>query len=95
MEVIASPGEEAPKKDRRRRTNANAKKSEHGRTETFKPYGGSPNQNPPFKVNYPKRDESAGPSSSGEWSIFLTFPTLPCLHPSRPSPRPCPHPSLV
>jgi hypothetical protein len=64
MEVIASPGEEAPKKDRRRRTNANAKKSERGRTETPKPYGGPPNQNPPFKVNYPKRDESAGPSSS-------------------------------
>jgi hypothetical protein len=32
---------------------------------TPKPYGGPPNQNPPFKVSsYPKRDESAGPSSS-------------------------------
>ncbi|KAH9996620.1 hypothetical protein BJV77DRAFT_987930 [Russula vinacea] len=58
---ITSPGEEAPKRDRKRRTNP--KKSER-RTETPKPYGGPPNQNPPFKVNYAKRDESAGPSSS-------------------------------
>ena len=64
MEVITSPGEEAPKRDRKRRTNVRQQKSERGRTETPKPFGGPPNQNPPFKVNYSKRDESAGPSSS-------------------------------
>ncbi len=63
MEMATSPGEEAPKRDRKRRTNTK-QKNERGRTETPKPYGGPPNQNPPFKVNYPKRDESAGPSSS-------------------------------
>ncbi|KAI0307532.1 hypothetical protein B0F90DRAFT_1807017 [Multifurca ochricompacta] len=62
MEVSASPGEEAPKRDRKRRTNVK-QKGERGRTETPKPYGPL-NQNPPFKVTYPKRDESAGPSSS-------------------------------
>ena len=63
MEVVTSPGEDAPKRDRKRRTNVK-QKNERGRTETPKPYGVPPNQNPPFKVNYPKRDESAGPSSS-------------------------------
>jgi hypothetical protein len=63
MEVATSPGEDAPKRDRKRRPN-NKQNKERGRTETPKPYGGPPNQNPPFKVNYPKRDESAGPSSS-------------------------------
>ncbi|KAI9512315.1 TPR-like protein [Russula earlei] len=63
VELATSPGEEAPKRDRKRRTNV--KKNERGRTETPKPYGGPPSQNPPFKVTYPKRDESAGPSSSG------------------------------
>ena len=63
MEMAASPGDEAPKRDRRRRPNAR-QKNERGRTVTPKPYGGPPNQNPPFKVTYPKRDESAGPSSS-------------------------------
>ena len=62
MEVATSPGEDVPKRDRKRRTNVR-QKNERGRTETPKPYGGPPNQNPPFKVNY-KRDESAGPSSS-------------------------------
>ena len=62
MEVITSPSEDAPKRDRRRRANLK-QKNDRGRTETPKPYGGQPNQNPPFKVNY-KRDESAGPSSS-------------------------------
>ena len=64
MEVITSPGEEAPKRDRKRRTNVKQQKSERGRTETPKPFGGPSNQNPLFKVNYSKRDESAGPSSS-------------------------------
>jgi glucose repression mediator protein len=65
MEVTTSPGEDAPKRDRKRRSNGK-QKNERGRTETPKPYGGSgpPIQNPTFKVNYPKRDESAGPSSS-------------------------------
>ena len=63
METAASPGDEAPKRDRRRRPNVR-QKNERGRTVTPKPYGGPPNQNPPFKVAYPKRDESAGPSSS-------------------------------
>ena len=63
LEVITSPSEDAPKRDRKRRTNPK-QKSDRGRTETPKPYGGPPNQNPPFKVNYAKRDESAGPSSS-------------------------------
>ncbi|KAH9982192.1 hypothetical protein BGW80DRAFT_1262070 [Lactifluus volemus] len=61
MEAATSPGEEAPKRDRKRRTNVK-QKNDRGRTETPKPF--APNQNPPFKVNYPKRDESAGPSSS-------------------------------
>lgn len=63
METAASPGDEVPKRDRRRRPNVR-QKNERGRTVTPKPYGGPPNQNPPFKVSYPKRDESAGPSSS-------------------------------
>ena len=61
MEAATSPGEEAPKRDRKRRSNVK-QKNDRGRTETPKPF--APNQNPPFKVNYPKRDESAGPSSS-------------------------------
>jgi glucose repression mediator protein len=63
MEVATSPGDDAPKRDRKRRSNVK-QRNERGRTETPKPYGGPPNQNPPFKVNYLKRDESAGPSSS-------------------------------
>jgi glucose repression mediator protein len=63
MEPAASPGDEAPKRDRRRRQTVR-QKNERGRTVTPKPYGGPPNQNPPFKVTYSKRDESAGPSSS-------------------------------
>ena len=62
MEMATSPGEEAPKRDRKRRVK---QKNERGRTETPKPYGGPPNQNPPFKVtSFAKREESAGPSSS-------------------------------
>jgi general transcriptional corepressor CYC8 len=60
METATSPSEEAPKRDRKRRTNV----KQRGRTETPMPFVGAPNQNPPFKINYPKRDESAGPSSS-------------------------------
>ncbi|KAI0252658.1 hypothetical protein BJV78DRAFT_1281512 [Lactifluus subvellereus] len=63
METVTSPGEEAPKRDRKRRPNVK-QRNERGRTETPKPFVGPPNQNPPFKVNYAKRDESVGPSSS-------------------------------
>ena len=63
METVTSPGEEAPKRDRKRRPNVR-QKNERGRTETPKPFVGPQNQNPPFKVNYTKRDESVGPSSS-------------------------------
>jgi hypothetical protein len=87
MEVATSPGEEAPKRDRKRRTNIK-QKNDRGRTETPKPYGGPPSQNPPFKV-YSKREESAGPSSSAasgsqsrsaQPSPTSTVPTAPARH---------------
>ncbi|KAI0245556.1 hypothetical protein BJV78DRAFT_1308905 [Lactifluus subvellereus] len=50
---ITSPGQEAPKRDRKCRTNVK-QRNEHGQTEIPKPFISPPNQNPSFKVNYAK-----------------------------------------